>query len=153
MSPTYRCRRNAQRERSRFSSSENKRMSATWRKRREREIANGTVCFGYPIGGQDFQERIINFPCHSGGPLPTPFDPPHANPLDHDDNIAGHFVRQCPGASVASPPPGSAERGDFANKQPEPIPPSSPSHFPSPLIPRCRASRGTYQPVNISPCN
>lgn len=64
--------RSREKKRSRFSSSENKRTSRRGGRDAREESANGVVCFGCPIGGQDFQERIINFPCHSAAPT-NPF--------------------------------------------------------------------------------
>lgn len=97
------------------------------RRKEARGIANGAVCFGCSIGGQDFQERIINFPCHSGGPCqPLPIRPTQIPRTTTTILLAISFdsARAPPSLLLRSDPHG--ERGDFANKQPEPILPSPP---------------------------
>lgn len=121
--------RSREKKRSRFSSSENKRTSRRGAARRKeaRGIANGAVCFGYSIGGQDFQERIINFPCHSGGPCqPLPIRPTQIPRTTTTILLAISFDSARAPPSLLLRPDPHGERGDFANKQPEPIPPSPP---------------------------
>lgn len=115
---------------------------------------NGAVCFGCSIGGQDFQERIINFPCHSGGPCqPLPIRPTQIPRTTTTILLAISFDSARAPPSLLLRPNPHGERGDFANKQPEPIPPSSPlpPSLPSAAAPRFYSSRHIptrqYQPL------
>lgn len=150
--------RSREKKRSRFSSSENKRTSRRGAARRGGKrrggSRNGAVCFGCSIGGQDFQERIINFPCHSGGPCqPLPIRPTQIPRTTTTILLAISFDSARAPPSLLLRPNPHGERGDFANKQPEPIPPSSPlsPSLPSAAAPRFSSSRHIptrqYQPL------
>jgi len=141
--------RSREKKRSRFSSSENKRTSRRDGGDARGEGANGAVCFGCPIGGQDFQERIINFPCHSGGPYqPLPIRPTQIPWTTTTILLAISFDSARAPTSLLLRPDSDGERGDFANKQPEPIPPFP---FPPPVAAPRFSSRHIptrqYQPL------